>query len=80
MNEPLGQAVGNALEVQEAISILKGEPADADLVEVTMALAAEMLVLAGASRDVGAAKGRLEEALRSGAADARCRSVPRLAR
>jgi len=43
MNEPLGQAVGNALEVQEAISILKGEPADADLVEVTMALAAEVV-------------------------------------
>lgn len=48
MNEPLGTAIGNALEVKEVISILKGEQTGGDLVELPVALAARMLDLSQA--------------------------------
>ena len=51
MDTPLGRAVGNAVEVGEALDVLNGEGPD-DLVTVTLALAREMLALAGLGRDV----------------------------
>ena len=48
MDEPLGRAVGNALEVDESIAVLEGGGPE-DVVEVTVALAEEMLKLAGLS-------------------------------
>src|SRR5262245_13206064 len=45
MSEPLARSAGNALEVHEAISILRGEPADQRLLEVTLALGADVMVL-----------------------------------
>jgi pyrimidine-nucleoside phosphorylase len=66
MDRPLGRACGNALEAEEAIMGLRGEGPD-DLKEVTLALAAEMLVLAGET-DRATARARLEEALASGKA------------
>jgi pyrimidine-nucleoside phosphorylase len=67
MDRPLGRACGNALEVEEAIAALKGEGPD-DLMRVTYALGAEMLLLAGAADDAASARRDLEGAIGSGRA------------
>ncbi len=74
MDRPLGHACGNALETAEAIATLKGE-GPPDLLEVTLALAAEMLVLAGTARDTDAARAELGKALSSGRALERLRKI-----
>jgi thymidine phosphorylase len=50
MDVPLGRAVGNAVEVEESVQALRGN-GPADLMEVTLALAREMLALAGLPHD-----------------------------
>jgi pyrimidine-nucleoside phosphorylase len=67
MDRPLGRACGNALEVEEAIEGLRGS-GPSDLMEVTYALAAEMLVLVGAARSLEEARKQLEESVASGRA------------
>ncbi|NOT07206.1 MAG: thymidine phosphorylase [Gemmatimonadales bacterium] len=67
MDRPLGVACGNALEVIESLEGLKGR-GPADLMEVTYALAVEMLIVAGVDGDRAAARARLEETVRSGRA------------
>jgi pyrimidine-nucleoside phosphorylase len=67
MNQPLGNAVGNALEVREAIQVLRGE-GSGDLKAVSLALAGQMLMLSGMCPDEIEANRRLEAALGSGEA------------
>jgi pyrimidine-nucleoside phosphorylase len=67
MDRPLGRALGNALEIEETIVALEGK-GPADLMEVTLALADEMLLLAGVARDQADARRQLDQALASGAA------------
>lgn len=74
MDRPLGRACGNALEVEEAIMALRGE-GPADLMAVTYALGAEMLVLGGAARTRDDARRRMEVAISSGAALDRFREI-----
>ena len=54
MDVPLGRAVGNAVEVAESLAALRGE-GPPDLMEVTLALARQMLALAGLDADPAAA-------------------------
>src|SRR5581483_7690885 len=74
MDRPLGRACGNALEVEEAIAALKGE-GPPDLMTVTYALGAEMLVLAGAADDTDAARRELEKAIGTGRAAERFQRI-----
>jgi pyrimidine-nucleoside phosphorylase len=67
MDRPLGFACGNSLEVVESIESLKGN-GPADLMQVTYALAAEMLLLAGKVSDPDEAWPMLREAVSSGKA------------
>ena len=67
MDRPLGHACGNALEMADAIDVLKGD-GPPDLTEVTLALGAEMLLLAGAATTTEAAHVMMKDALASGRA------------
>jgi pyrimidine-nucleoside phosphorylase len=74
MDAPLGVACGNAVEIIESVEVLKGGGPD-DLREVTLALAAEMLVVAGTVQGLAAARLRAEQALESGAALDKFRAI-----
>ncbi len=67
MDEPLGLAIGNSLEVVEAIDVLKGNGSK-DLIDVCMVLGADMLTIAGVAKDTEEANKMMEEALTSGKA------------
>ena len=88
MNQPLGQKIGNALEVRECIEIMSGTgnanvapvkhettasqrlapPKSNDLLEVTLALSAEMLLMAGVAKNVAAAREMLQKKMTGGQA------------
>lgn len=67
MNQPLGQAVGNALEVWEAIETLRGA-GPPDFRQHCLVIANQMLLLAGQVKNSEEGQARLEEALRNGKA------------
>jgi pyrimidine-nucleoside phosphorylase len=67
MNEPLGNKVGNFLEVEECLDCLEDfSKAPPDLAEVTLELGARMVMLGGKARDAAEGRARCEDALSSG--------------
>ena len=68
MNEVLGNSVGNAIEVREALAYLKGETPEHRLDEVTRSLAVNLLVSAKLYKTKNEAAANVEKAIKSGAA------------
>jgi pyrimidine-nucleoside phosphorylase len=66
MDRPLGRCVGNALEVREAIEVLRGDAADARLTDLVTTVAAEMLRLGGVAASDAEARAMAADGLRSG--------------
>ena len=71
MSQPLASAAGNALEVAAAMRVLRGEPGEARLMEVTRALGGALLSLAGLAGGPEAGAHAISEAVRSGRAGER---------
>ncbi|MDZ4845908.1 MAG: pyrimidine-nucleoside phosphorylase [Chitinophagales bacterium] len=67
MEQPLGNAIGNALEVKEAIETLRGN-GPKDLQDLCIAMGAQMLLLAKAAKNEGEAKKKLQRLLSNGKA------------
>lgn len=67
MAQPLGRAIGNALEVAESMDVLKGQGPD-DVVGLVLEQGGEMLVLAGVAQDVDAGRRKIAAALSDGSA------------
>ncbi|MDX2012728.1 MAG: thymidine phosphorylase [Myxococcaceae bacterium] len=76
MDQPLGRTVGNALEVKEAVEMLRGQ-APADYTELTLALTAEMLVLGKQAPTIDEARAKLDAVIRSGAAERKFHEIVR---
>jgi pyrimidine-nucleoside phosphorylase len=74
MEQPLGRAVGNSLEIAEAIATLRGD-GPADLVQLTRAAGAEMLVRGRKARDTKSALARIDRALADGSGLAKFREL-----
>ncbi|QCX32676.1 pyrimidine-nucleoside phosphorylase [Caloramator sp. E03] len=67
MDQPLGYAIGNALEVKEAIDTLKG-CGPSDLYELCIVLGSQMLILSGKAKDESQARIMIEDSIQSGKA------------
>jgi pyrimidine-nucleoside phosphorylase/thymidine phosphorylase len=65
MDQPLGRAVGNALEVREVLHLLQGA-GPADLRDLTVRLGAEMLRMGGVAADLDEGRARIEQAIGDG--------------
>jgi pyrimidine-nucleoside phosphorylase len=74
MDRPLGRAAGNALEAQEALDVLRGR-GPADVVELTLALGAEMLVLGKRADGIDDGRARLQRAIDDGSGLEQFRAV-----
>lgn len=74
MDEPLGHAVGNALEVREAITTLRGV-GPTDLTDLCLTLGAEMVVQSGVMPNIDDARQRLQQAIDDGSALAKFKDL-----
>ena len=72
MSQPLAPCAGNAVEIRETLRLLRGDAGDSRLLEVTRALAVEMLLQGRLAEDRSDAEHKLARALASGAAAERC--------
>ncbi|MCL6557926.1 MAG: pyrimidine-nucleoside phosphorylase, partial [Firmicutes bacterium] len=70
MDQPLGYAIGNAVEVAEAIATLRGQ-GPLDLTELCLGLGSRMLVLGGLAANLASARAQLEEMIWDGRAFAK---------
>jgi pyrimidine-nucleoside phosphorylase len=68
MDQPLGRAVGNALEIREAIATLRGEGPE-DFTELVVAAASRLLALSDLDLDERAGRERVDAAMRDGSAE-----------
>ncbi len=76
MNQPLGYAVGNALEVNEAVSVLKGE-GPGDIEELSLILGGYMLALGGTARNTEEGREKVTRLLHNGSALQKFREMVR---
>ncbi len=67
MNQPLGNMIGNGGEVDESVDLLRGE-GPADVTELTIHLAAQLLLNAGVQPDMDAARKKIDGVIQSGEA------------
>jgi pyrimidine-nucleoside phosphorylase len=74
MDQPVGNAIGNALEVMECVETLKGK-GPADLLELAVELSARMIVLADSSRTVESAREQATALINDGSALAKFRQI-----
>ncbi|MDF7663920.1 pyrimidine-nucleoside phosphorylase [Bifidobacterium sp. ESL0763] len=74
MNQPLGRKVGNTLEIEETLDILKGK-GPKDLLELVLTLGSYMVVLGGKAADEKEARARLEATIADGSALERFRAM-----
>ncbi|KRN96166.1 thymidine phosphorylase [Furfurilactobacillus siliginis] len=74
MNQPLGNAIGNALEIKESIDVLKGN-GPADLVDLVLTIGSQMVVMAGKAPDLASARAALQSHIDDGSALAKFRAM-----
>ncbi|MFC6260238.1 pyrimidine-nucleoside phosphorylase [Levilactobacillus fujinensis] len=67
MNQPLGNAIGNALEIKESIDLLKGE-APADITDLVLTLGSHMVVMSGKAKTLDEARAMCEKTIADGSA------------
>ncbi len=77
MNQPLGSAVGNALELREAVETLQGK-GPVDYTEHCLTVGSYMLVLGSQAKDLQEARSKLEEVIRNGKAFAKFRDLVKI--
>ncbi|MBT1165983.1 pyrimidine-nucleoside phosphorylase [Bifidobacterium simiarum] len=74
MNQPLGLAIGNALEIEESIAVLRGE-GPKDLTDLVLTIGSQMVVMAGEAKDLDEARTKLEAKIADGSALERFRMM-----
>lgn len=74
MNQPLGRKIGNALEIEESVELLRGE-GPADLLELVLAIGSQMVVMAGLAGTPEEARPLLEAKIADGSALERFRAM-----